>query len=164
VPDNKDRKLGARLRTLTHIFTRQFLEETHQAGLDEASITHGWIIGFLYDNSHRDIYQRDLEEIFHMTRSSVSDSLKLMEKRGYLTRERVEGDARLKKLVLTPQGIAFQEKTVGCFHRVEARALAGIPQEDIDTFFAVGDAIRENLLPRKECGVCENTKNYRLPD
>lgn len=63
--------------------------------------TNGWIIGYLDHNSHRDVYQRDLEESFGITRSTVSKVVNLMVQKGLVERSAVEHDARLKKLTLT---------------------------------------------------------------
>jgi len=50
-----------------------------------------------------DVYQKDIEEEFGITRSAVSKAVKLLEQKGLIERESVGGDARLKKLVLTPK-------------------------------------------------------------
>ena len=47
------------------------------------------------------VYQRDIEEVFRIKRSSVTSVLQTLEKKGLIYRESVPGDARMKKLVLT---------------------------------------------------------------
>ena len=67
--------------------------------------THnGWILGYLADHENEEIYQKDIEEKFCVTRSTVSKVLKGMESKGLLRRESVSSDARLKRLVLTEEG------------------------------------------------------------
>ena len=68
---------------------------------DQITRMHHWIIGFLHHNSERDIFQRDIEAQFKISRSTTSSMLTLMEKKGLIMRLSVPGDARLKKLVLT---------------------------------------------------------------
>jgi len=51
-----------------------------------------------------DTYQKDIEAGLAIRRSSVTSVLQLMEKNGYIERESVSTDARLKKLVLTDKG------------------------------------------------------------
>ena len=53
---------------------------------------------------------KDIENAFSIARSTVTSILKLMEKKNYITRESVESDARLKKLVLTETGIELHYK------------------------------------------------------
>ena len=66
--------------------------------------SNGWILDFLYEHEGENIYQRDLENTFSITRSTVSKVVKLMESKGLIRRESVFHDARLKKLLLTDKG------------------------------------------------------------
>ena len=63
---------------------------------------------------HRDepVFQRDIEREFSITRSTVTNILQLMERKGYIQRLSVPQDARLKQLVLTEEGIQRHEKTL----------------------------------------------------
>ena len=78
--------------------------------MDKLTLMHGWIIAYLYDHHDEDVYQKDIENAFSIARSTVTSILKLMEKKNYITRESVESDARLKKLVLTETGIELHYK------------------------------------------------------
>lgn len=78
--------------------------------MDKLTLMHGWIIAYLYDHRDEDVYQKDIENAFSIARSTVTSILKLMEKKNYITRESVESDARLKKLVLTETGIELHYK------------------------------------------------------
>lgn len=53
---------------------------------------------------NEEIYQRDIERLMNVRRSTVSSVLGLLEGKGFLKREGVKKDARLKKLTLTEQG------------------------------------------------------------
>ena len=75
-----------------------------QDGFDEVTVMHGWILGFLYCNSDRKICQKDIEDQFCIAKSTVTNILKLMEKKGYVTRVSGEHDARTKILHLTAEG------------------------------------------------------------
>src|SRR5699024_6414405 len=67
------------------------------------------IMGFLCDHPDRELYQRDVEEVFCIRRSTASRFLQNLEKDGMLTRQSVPQDARLKKLVPTEKAIAIHE-------------------------------------------------------
>lgn len=84
---------------------RKTIEQEFRALDDDDQITrmHHWIIGFLYDRQENDIFQRDVEAEFRISRSTTSSMLTLMEKKGLVVRQSVPGDARLKKLTLTPR-------------------------------------------------------------
>lgn len=55
----------------------------------------------LLETLHRDIYQKNLEEEFQVRKSTVSGILKLIEKNGFIYRESVKEDARLKRILPT---------------------------------------------------------------
>ena len=52
-------------------------------GVEDVTAMHGWILRYLYDNREKDIYQRDIEQTFSITRSTVTNIVQLMEKKGY---------------------------------------------------------------------------------
>ena len=62
-----------------------------------------------YNNRDRDIFQKDVETEFSIGRSTVTNILKLMEKKGYIRREAVPQDGRLKRLVLLDKGMALNQ-------------------------------------------------------
>ena len=110
----------------------------------------GHIIGELSFCQGRDIFQRDIEEAFNITRSSVTGIVKLMEEKGYLTRQSVQGDARLKKLSLTPKGLEHHQRAMTAIEQVEAAALRDFTPEEIDLFHTLCTRIRNNLSEKKE--------------
>jgi hypothetical protein len=62
---------------------RLFSQLAGENGLDEATVISGRIMGLIYF-SDRDIFQKDVEDAFHINRSSVTSAVKLMEKKGYI--------------------------------------------------------------------------------
>ena len=76
--------LGFWIKTLDNLFFRNMIAyETCQEGMDEVTVMHGWILGFLYENQERLIFQKDIEAEFSIARSTVTAIVKLMEKKGY---------------------------------------------------------------------------------
>ena len=67
-----------------------------------------------------------------VTRSTVTNILQLMERKGYITRQSVEQDARLKQLVLTEKGRQFHEDTMRAFHQTD-EYVAGLLTEEENT-------------------------------
>lgn len=145
--------LGPRIKFLTHAFTRKFLEVARAGQVDEVTIMHGQILGYLYrcGQAGQPVYQRDLEETFHITRSSVTGIVQLMERKGYIQRRSVPGDARLKELTLTDRGTQACKQAMVAFHQVEDLAAQGLTPEQVATFHALCTHIQNNLDPQKEC-------------
>ena len=84
---NRERKVGQAIRSMNGAFKNRFLKEGLAVGLDEVTIMHGWIMGYLKHNEHRDIYQKTIESDFSIGRSSVTSLVKLMENKGYIARD-----------------------------------------------------------------------------
>ena len=142
--------IGAEVKALSHAYRRQFSEAIRQAGAEDLSAMQGHVIGYLYYCRDRDVFQRDIEETFNITRSSVTGIVKLMEEKGYLTRQSVQGDARLKKLTLTPKGLNHHQRAMAAIDQVETDALHGFTPEEIDLFRSLCTRIRTNLSDKKE--------------
>lgn len=125
---------------------RSMAAQVREAGLDEITMMHGWIIKYLYKNAGQDIYQRDIEKEFSIGRSAVTNILQLMEKKGYIARESVASDARLKRVVLTELGISHHEKMKTLLNGLDAELTRGIDQEEMEIFYQVIHKIKENLM------------------
>ena len=142
--------IGAEVKALTHAFRRKFSAAIRQAGAEDLSAMQGHVIGYLYFCRDKDVFQRDIEETFNITRSSVTGIVKLMEEKGYLTRQSVQGDARLKKLTLTRKGLEHHPRAIAAIDQVETAALRDFSQEEIDLFRSLCTRIRTNLSEKKE--------------
>lgn len=102
--------IGHEVKVLNQVLQRNLIYSAKDLGVDKLTFMHGWIISYLYHHRDEDIYQKDIENAFSIARSTVTSILKLMEKKNYLTRQSVESDARLKKLVLTETGVELHYK------------------------------------------------------
>jgi MarR family transcriptional repressor of mepA len=105
----------------------------------------GRVIGHVSYHAGMDVYQRDLEHVFDIRRSTASAIVQTMERNGLLKRESVPHDARLKKLVLTTRAIAFNEQFRQKIARTEAIVTQNISKEELDCFFRLIAKFEENL-------------------
>ena len=147
----KVRKVGHVIRELNRMFKGGLTKAGAEEGLDEMTLMHGWIIGYLHRNEAHDTYQKDLEAEFGIRRSSVTNQVQLMEKKGYISREPVPGDARLKKINLTEDGKHTAIQIKHTLDHMEKQMLDGVDEESLNTFFAVADKIRANLEQYSSC-------------
>lgn len=97
--------IGMQLHSLSNMNRRYMDNNSHKQIVDSITGTNGWIIGYLDHNSDRDVFQKDLEETFGITRSTVSTVINLMVRKGLIERSPVDYDARLKKLTLTEKSL-----------------------------------------------------------
>ena len=130
-------KLGVEIRKLDHMLARNLQAHVRAAGIDEVTLMHGWIIRYLYANRDRDVFQKDMERYFSIGRSTVTNIIQLMEKKGYIAREFVEQDARLKKVVLTEKGIQSHEIIESMIESIDSKLVEGITDEEFAVFYSV---------------------------
>lgn len=115
----------------------------------EATAYHGRVIGYLFDNRDKDIFQKDIENRFGIRRSTVTKLLQLMEGNGLITRTAVISDARLKKITLTEKGISMHEHFRCEIDRFEQAVSAGLTPEERESFFRITDKIYKNIIEQE---------------
>ncbi|MDR2855945.1 MAG: MarR family transcriptional regulator [Methanomicrobiales archaeon] len=109
------------------------------------TIMHGWIIAYLYHNHDHDIFQRDIETIFSIRRSTATDILQRMEKSDLITREQVTYDKRLKKIMLTQKSIEIHDTFAKKCDLLETKLTKGIEQDELDAFFSIIEKMEQNI-------------------
>lgn len=141
----ENEKIGHIIRMLHVAFKQRFIVCGTAEGLDEVTMMHGWIMVYLYGCRGTEVYQKTIETQFNISRSTVTAIVQLMEKKGYISREAVEGDARLKKIVLTRQGTEIAVKTKAMLDRLDRDLMENISNEERETFCEVSQKLIRNM-------------------
>ena len=136
-----ERHVGGEIRVLSNLIKRCMDDGMPP----ETTGMQGWIIGFLHRNEDRDMFQRDVEAEFNIRRSTATGILQLMEKNGFLLREPVAYDARLKKLVLTERSRRLVQEMCQTGMTIDARLLRGFSPEEVQTLYGFLDRMFQNL-------------------
>ena len=137
--------IGFQIRTLSHLVKRTVDQVAFDEQDDHPTGVQGWILGYLYENQGREIFQRDIQEHFSIRRSTVTGILQLMERNGLITRSSVERDARLKKLELTPRAIQLHERIGRSVRQVEDRLNQSLTPQEKQEFLRLCGKIRASL-------------------
>lgn len=127
--------------------------DAHFRILDEAeqlTRMHHWIIDYLYRNGGRDIYQRDIESEFRISRSTTSNMLSLMEKKELIQRLNVESDARLKKVVLTEKAIRLHNMHMDACEKLDYFIESSITPEEKAEFLRIINKLRDAVKASME--------------
>ncbi|MGN0492424.1 MAG: MarR family winged helix-turn-helix transcriptional regulator [Acutalibacteraceae bacterium] len=140
-----ERHIGLEIRNLSNLIKRDIEKHADELELKPNKGVRGWAIDYFYENRERDIFQKDFEEKFSIRRSTASNILKLMEKNGFITRQSVESDARLKKIVLTDKAVKVHNLISQDIKRREERLRKGLTEEEIDAFFSVMQKLKANM-------------------
>lgn len=106
---------------------------------------YGHVIGFLSENAHKDVYQKDIEEHLSIRRSSVTSLLNQMEKAGFIERHSVDGDGRLKRVALTQKSLDIHGSIECELSKIEIKLREGRSEDDLDTLFRLLDKIKNNV-------------------
>ena len=141
----KKKLIGFELRCLNNLIMRKIENSSSKKQIDSITGMNGWIIGFLAENADKDIYQKDLEEQFSITRSTVSKVLILMEKKGLIERHGVPHDARLKKLVLTEKAWKISKLMINDAIRMEETLTNGFTEEELDSLYSCIQRMKDNI-------------------
>ena len=111
--------LPAQMRRVNNLIFRKINQFHRENEVEDVTPMHEWILSYLFWHRDEPIYQRDIEREFSITRSTVTNILQLMERKGYIERQSVPQDARLKRLVLTEKGACIREKTMQALHQTD---------------------------------------------
>ena len=137
--------IPAQMRRVDNLIFRKINQFSRANGVEQATPMHGWIIGYLYSHRDEPVFQRDIEREFSITRSTVTNILQLMERKGYIQRQSVPQDARLKKLVLTEEGVRFHEKSILSFRQTDEYVAGLLTEEENAELLRLLNKLREAL-------------------
>lgn len=142
------RGIGIQLRMLNNA-VRRYIDRyaVGKKELDSISCSNGWIVGYIceMEDMGKEVYQRDLENNFGITRSTASKVLGLMEKKGLVERTGVSHDARLKKIVPTERSLEIGRVIKSDNEQMENLLKKGFSPQELDTLYEYFDRIQKNL-------------------
>lgn len=152
------RHLGLEVHRLEKLMARQRGYSAAHQDADRQTGMHGYLLRYLYENQERDVFQRDIEKAFSISRSSVTVTLQLMEKNGLIRRESVAQDARLKRIVLTQKARDLHRQIEVDILAFESNLARGISEEEQEVFLRVAKKMQENLredLAKQGISICK---------
>ena len=133
--------IGNDVRILSHQIHRWIENAPNKKKID------AWIIGYISDktDNNEDVFQKDLESCFEITRSTASKVVNLMVEKGLIERQSVPWDARLKKLVLTDRAREVNKLMVEDFTEVEKILSKGFTEQEMKQFFDYMHRMQKNM-------------------
>ncbi len=140
---NEKKHIGKEINILSNKIRRRIDNEVAKYGITSAQ---GKIIGFVYwESKKRDVFQKDIEEDLKIRSSSVTSVLQLMEKNGYIKRESVCTDARLKKIVLTEKGDEVRLMVQNIIDEMENEVNKSITEGEREFLFYILDKLSKTI-------------------
>ena len=98
------------------------------------------------EEENRDVFQKEIEEIFRIKKSSVTSVLQTLEKKGLIVRESVPEDARVKKLVLTQEARKLQQCTYQALGKMEQEICSLFAPEEFIQFLEYMNRIAQKVI------------------
>lgn len=141
----EDMQVALALRNIDHK-TRRFIDNNlKKKTIERVTGTNGFIIGYIAENSHRDVFQRDIEREYGITRSTTSKIISLMISKGLIETGKVSSDGRLKKLMLTKKAKKLAELMQDDSREVDKKLTNGFTPDEIKTLLGYLARIEKNL-------------------
>ena len=137
--------IGFKVRILANLLKRDIEKSKCELGIELPKGINGWAISYFFDNSDKDIFQKDFENEFSIRRSTASNILKTMEQNGFIERKSVDYDARLKKIVLTEKAIKIHKNVIADIKRREKILRKGISEKEINAFLVTLKKLSANM-------------------
>jgi DNA-binding MarR family transcriptional regulator len=116
-----------------------------QGPLKNLTGTQIQIIGYIHHAAKSDVFQKDIETKYSIRRSTATGILQLLEKNGLVTREPVDYDARLKKIVLTEKALTISRQAKRNLSELEEQLTKGISAEELAIFRSIIRKMKANL-------------------
>ena len=139
-----EREIGRELRSVQRMIHHKMEQFRLETG-NTLTFVQMQTLHYLLDHQNEDVFQKDIEKVLNIRRSTATEILKVMERDGYITRCSVESDARLKKLLVTQKSICLDQKMHDEIEQMESLLHKNISSEDIETFFRVVEQMKKNL-------------------
>lgn len=126
------KNLGLEIRILSNLIYNRLNQTTMEAA--NLTVHQWWILKYLTDNMDKEIYQKDIEQLLSIKRSTANQMLRTIEARGYICRTASSEDARRNILSVTEDGIAACGHLAQDLHQFMLQFYGDIPQSELEQF------------------------------
>ena len=141
-PEKKE--IGHEIRVIQRMIHHK-IEAFRAENGDTLTFVQTRTLSILMRHPDQDIFQKDLEKELNIRRSTATEILNVLERDGYIERQSVCGDKRLKKLVPTQKAIDLGTRAMNHIQLMESILEKDISPEDLEVFYRVTDQIKKNL-------------------
>lgn len=138
------KNVGQSLRCLQRLI-HQKVEVLKVESKDDLTLVQAHTLRYLDEHKEEDVFQRDIEKVLNVRRSTCTEILNVLERDGYIERHSVNSDKRLKKLVLTAKTKELHLTISKNVERLEALLKKDINEEELKIFFKVIDKMKQNV-------------------
>lgn len=121
----------------------QYIQTNNPSKLTD---TQAIVLDFiLVETRKRDVFSKDLEAYFGIKPSSVSSMIDYLERAGYIDRQTLAEDKRLKRLVPTEKALLIEAWLLETIHNSIVDVFAGFTEEEMHELKSLMEKMRINL-------------------
>lgn len=126
------RDVAIEIKVLNNLILRDLEQRSRLMAGEMVSGINGMIMGYILRQGENDVFQKELEDEFGLTRSTISKVVNLMERKGLIKRVPAEHDARQKLLRLTESARDIAEMMEAESSQLSSRLLRDFNDGEID--------------------------------
>ena len=131
---------------LSHLMHRKL--DSSVCGMQEGGLTgkRAAVLNYIVDvHSQREVLQKEIETVFNIRRSTATSLLQDLERYGYVTRENMPDDARLKKIVPTEKAEMCHKAVKDSLRDISKKMERELTDEEKAGFLSVLEKMIVNL-------------------
>ena len=131
--------LGFEIRLINNLI-KGVVSRTHpDTGVRPQTQLQAGILGYLYHKKEQPVYQKNIEEEFNISGATATNTLRVMERNGLLTRCAMDKDARLEP---AKKGHRLAEAHM---EMMEEKMMQGLERAEREELLRLLAVVRENL-------------------
>lgn len=140
----EDKSIGSEIKKIDNLIVRKIVSYSKN-NINKLTPAQMMITRYLFKNSNRKIYQKDIERDLPFRKSTVSGIIQTMIKNNIITTISSKEDGRSKEILLTENGIKINKEIEENILKFDKILKNNINSDDLRIFFKVTKQIQENL-------------------
>lgn len=144
----KNKIVGAELMSTVNMLRRHIYNNRGEVDdpQNHPTSTQEWFMVYIVQKSStQNVFQKDLETQFNIRRSTATEILKAMERKGLIMREPLAMDRRAKKIMLTDKGRKICEENRQRIMQIERKLLGGFEEDEIQQLLYFLERMQKNM-------------------
>jgi len=146
----KDYTLFEEIKYINTLLARRSIEKNFLKLDRQLTRVNAFIIKYLIENNDKQIFQKDIEEKFGITKSTASSVLKLMEEKQLIERKSLPNDGRFKQLLPTQKAVDIHNSIKQTILEDENLFFNNFSNEELTSFKILLKKLKDNIKNIKE--------------
>lgn len=138
-------RVGPKVKVISNAIRRTVDKSTAELGITGAQ---SFLLGYLERNGEKRPCQHDIEVEFNIKHPTATGILQRLAEKGYVTFEPDRDDRRLKRIVLTAEGLAAALDTKAKLDETETALVRGFTEAERTELHRLLDKLVENARDR----------------